>query len=183
MTNQMKTLYAYQGAVKDSPVIQAWLARVNAALAAMAGVEVEFATTLQERCEDNKVYHDHDNQKVATFLEPILTSLDDECIDEEALPYYRVQFSDGVTVIADDAELFGFDPKFRELLNAVSGAFACARNMGFVGPWHLAAEGSEEDKAKFLEACKAFEVPPEHWATNHNTPPKFREAAISRAAS
>lgn len=176
-----KAIYAYQEKAKDSQMIKAWLARVEAALAAMPGVEVEFATTLQERCEDNKAYHDHDNQLVAAFLAPVLTSTEGtDCMDEECLPYYRIRFADGVELLADDAELFSLDPRFMELINAVSGAFACARELVFVGPWYLAAEGSETAEAEFLEnyAARRFTTPPEHWQRNHNTPARFRPAEL-----
>jgi len=171
--------YAYQEQVKDEPMIKAWLARVKAAVAAMNGVEVEFATNLQERCAENAVYHDHDNQLVAEFLEPLISSLEGpDFIDEECLPYYRVRFEDGAIVLADDAELFSFDRRFIELVSAVSGAFEIAGEMGFVGPWHLAAEGTEAQKETFLVEFDGQELiaPLSHWALNHNTPARFRQS-------
>jgi hypothetical protein len=182
LQDQFKTTYAYQAQVQNDSIIKAWLARVEAAVAAMRGVEVEFATSLQERCEENQVYHGHDNQLVAEFLKPLLTSTEgDDSMDEESLPYYRIRFQDGVEIIADDAELFSLDPRFNELISAVSGAFAIAREMDFVGPWHLAADGTEADKARFLEEYQSyrFEMPPAHWAHNHNTPTRFRQATGS----
>ena len=176
---QFKKNYAYQAQVKDDPIIKAWLARVEKAVAAMKGVDVEFATTLQDRSVENRVYHDHDNQMVAEFLQPLLTSTEGaDCMDEECLPYYRIRFHDGVEVIADDAELFSFDMRFIELITAVSGAFAVARELDFVGPWHLASDGTDADKVKFLEEYQnfKFEVPPSHWRHNHNTPTRFRQA-------
>ncbi len=101
LEEDFKKTYAYQEQVKDEPMIKAWLARVKAAVAAMNGVDVEFATTLQERCAENGVYHDHDNQLVAEFLEPLLSSAaGTDCMDEESLPYYRVRFEDGTIVLA-----------------------------------------------------------------------------------
>lgn len=175
--NQFVRTYAYQEQVKDCQIIKAWLARVELAVADMKGVEVEFATTLQDRCDDNRIYHDHDNQLVADFHKPLLTSTEGtDCMDEECLPYYRIRFQDGTEVLADDAELFSNDPRFFELVSAVSGAFAIARGMDFTGPWHLAAEGTEVHKAKFLEDYQnfKFEAPLQHWAHNHNTPARFR---------
>ena len=172
-------VYAYQDRVKDDPMIRAWLARVDAARAAMPGVEVEFATTLQDRCEENKVYHDHANQLVSEFLAPRLRWSTDaaETLDEESLPYYRIRFADGVEILADDAELFSIDPRFVEMISAISGAFACARELGYVGPWHLAADGTDQEKAEFLLAYEThqIEVPPKHWASNFNTPDRFRQ--------
>ncbi len=172
-----KKAYAYQDAVRTSPEILTWLERVKAAVAAMSGVEVIFATTLQDRCEDNKPFHDHENQPVQAFLSPVVQSLDNgELIDEECLPYYRVVFADGAMLLADDAELFSMDPKFAELISAVSGAFACAREIGFAGPWHLVAEGTKEQKAEFLDAMTKINLtlPFPHWEKNINTPERFK---------
>jgi hypothetical protein len=177
LEQRFKTAYAYQSELKDSPLIQAWLTRVNEALAAMTGVDVDFATSLQDRSEINKPYHDHDNQPIVAFLPPVIVSTEpDALMDEECLPYYRVRFADGVELIADDSELFSFDPKFFALVNAVSGAFSCAREMDFVGPWQLAAEGTEEQKATFMEAFAARQetTPTSHWLANFHTPPKYR---------
>lgn len=180
LLEQFKELYAYQSdeKVKASPIIQAWLLRVEKALAAMDGVVVEFATTLQDRSADTNVFLDHNKQVVATFLKPMLTSTEDEPMDEECLPYFRIGFSDGVELTADDAELFSFDPRFRELINAVSGAFACARHLYFAGPWDLVARGTEEDLAAFVAAFDAHDIGllPTHWLSNHNTPAKYRSA-------
>jgi hypothetical protein len=54
-----------------------------------------------------------------------------------------------------------------------------AREMEFVGPWHLVADRSEADKAKFLEEYQTskIESPLSHWLRNHNTPVRFRQAA------
>lgn len=177
LEEDFKKTYAYQEQVKDEPMIKAWLARVKAAVAAMNGVDVEFATTLQERCAENGVYHNHDNQLVAEFLEPLLSSAaGTNCMDEESLPYYRVRFEDGTIVLADDAELFSFDRRFTELVSAVSGAFELAREMGFTGPWHLAAQGTEAQKEVFLVEFDSLELkaPLSRWALNHNTPARFR---------
>ena len=177
LAQRFKTTYAYQADVKESPLIQVWLARVNEALASMPGVEVDFATSLQDRSKINKPYHDHDGLPVAAFLAPVLVSTEpDELMDEECLPYYRVRFADGVELIADDSELFSYDPKFFALVNAVSGAFSCARELDFTGPWHLAAEGTEEQKAAFIEAFaeRQESTPTSHWFANIHTPPKYR---------
>lgn len=182
--DQFKTRYAYQAEVKSNPVIQAWLARVCAAVAAMAGVDVVFATTLQNRCEENKIFHDHSKQKVAAFLAPMLASVEHgEHMDEECLPYYRVRFADGVELLADDAELFSLNPNLGELIAAVSGAFAVARDMGYAGPWELAAKGTPEEQERFLGVypCFHLSVPFESWGMARNTPPEFRAAASIQA--
>lgn len=183
--DEFKRVYAYQEQVKDDPLIKAFLCRVDAAVAAMPGVEVCFVTWLQDPSEANKVYHDHSNQVVAALLQPIVSSTDEfALVDEEALPYYRVRFSDGAELMADDGEIFSHDPKFLELINAVSGAFACARELGFAGPWDLAAHGTADQKEQFLGAYNnqspndAFT----HWDMNHNTPAQYRaKAPITQA--
>lgn len=98
------------------------------------------------------------------------------CVLEECLPYYRVRFSDGVELIADDSELFSLDPRFGELISAVSGAFSCARSLNFAGPWALVAEGSDDEKSEFLRAFADYSItlPAYHWKRNHNTPARFR---------
>lgn len=184
--NNFESIYAYQVDVKDSPMILAWHARVNAAVAAMAEVEVQFATNLQERSEGTEVYHDHDKQKIAAFLAPVLSSIDGgEFFDEDALPYFRVRFTDGAELLADDSELFSLDPSLGELLAAVSGAYAIARDMGFVGPWSLAANGTDEQKAEFMEAFGNFKLTPPlpGWLANHNVPAEFRNAALMQLKS
>lgn len=177
---RFKEAYSYQEKAKSSPLIQAWLARVDAAVTAMRGVDVRFVTFLMDPSKENQVYHDHENQTVSEFLSPVLSSNEgDELFDEETLPYYRVRFSDGVELIADDLELFSWDPRFANLISAVSGAFSVARDMGFVGPWDLVAHGSEEEKAVFLATFSVlkFDLPFKHWSMHSNTPQAFRDVA------
>lgn len=170
---QFQATYVYQSYELHSSLVQTVLARVKAAVAAMTGVEVVFVTSLQDATEDHQAYVDHSHQPVTVFLDPMLTSVENgQCFDEECLPYYRVRFADGVELLADDSELFGTGPAFQELINAVSGAFACARELDFIGLWALAADGSDADKALFLEKYASFDIgtPPTHWAMNAHTP-------------
>lgn len=187
LTDEEKAAYAKIRTVKtvnEDPVIKAWRARVDQTLLAMPGVVVEFACRLQDRNAENKVYHDHNNQLVIDFMAPVIASFESDtldkeylprCMDEEYLPYYRVRFADGVVLLAGGDELFSLDPLFHDLVNAVSGAFACARKLDFAGPWDLVDRGSEADKAAFLSAFEAqqVDVPPAHWVKNRNAPPKY----------
>jgi hypothetical protein len=169
-------MYEYQEKVKTHPIIKVWLVRIEAALAAMSGVEVEFVTTWEDRSPETQVYHDHANQHVAAFLPPLIMSNEaPHFMDEECLPYYSIRFQDGAEILADDAELFSLDARFVELIAAVSGAFAIAREMDFASPWHLAADGSDDQHAHFLASYQTrwSAVPPTHWILNANAPPRY----------
>ncbi|MBK6616540.1 hypothetical protein [Ottowia sp.] len=153
-------------------LIADWKKRVDAALAALGMQTVVFATTLQARCPEYAKFHDHTGQEctiVAAILEP------GQDYDEESLPYYRVRFADGVELEADDAELFGKTPEFFGVLTAVSGAFAVARGMDFVGPTHLEQEATEVTKVLFENAVAAYRI--DSCAQNFNCPEEFRTKA------
>lgn len=145
-------VYAYQKEVVGHPVIQAWLAQVNVAIEAMKGVDLEFWTSLQSEDEYTKVYHEHSGQGVVEMVSPMLMSVEgDDCGDEECLPYLRVKFGDGVTLLADSNELFSLDIRLGEVLKVVGGAFKVARELGYVGPWDLVAHGTDADRVKFQQ--------------------------------
>lgn len=157
-------------------VLHGWQTRMATAMAAAKGLKVEqFSTSIQGRYEDTKPYHDHTGQPVeivGLILEP---SQSPEVFDEEGLPYFRGRFDDGVELLAGEEELFTRDPVLRELITAVCSGFAVARDMGYVGPYHLAEEGSEEEKQRFMREVLAFQV---KWTyANFNTPAAFKQDA------
>lgn len=178
--SQPEDPFDYQVRVQSSPIIRAWQERVNAAMEAMKtapAVRVIFSTTLQERSEENRVYHEHHGQQVAEFLFPVTHSLGEHRIDEEALPYYPICFGDGCDILADTNELFSADPRFLEMVTAVSGGIAMARALGYVGPWHLADEGTPAEHAAFLSWCQSKQsiTVAELFNPNaHNIPKEFK---------
>lgn len=154
-------------------VLHGWQDRMANAMAAAKGLKVEqFATSFQDRHEDNKPYHDHTGQPVeivGLFIEP---SKAPENFDEEALPYFKGRFDDGVELVVGEEELFTRNPALREVMTAVASGFAVAREMGYVGPYHLADEGSDEEKQRFIREVLTFQV---EWTyPNTNTPEEFR---------
>lgn len=155
-------------------VLQCWKTRIASAMAAAKGLKVEqFATSLQDHHEDNKPYHDHTGQPVEIvgfIVEPVKAP---EVFDEEALPYFKGRFDDGVELVVGEEELFTRDPALREVITAVGSGFAVARDMGYAGPYHLADEGSVEEKQRFVREVLTFEV---EWTyPNPNTPAEFKQ--------
>jgi hypothetical protein len=162
-------------------VLHGWRTRMATAMAAAKGLKVEqFATSLQERHDDSKPYHDHAGQPVeivGLFTEPMR----EPDFDEEALPYFKGRFSDGVELVVGEEELFTRDPVLRELITAVCSGFAVARDMDYVGPYHLAEEGSAEEKQRFMREVLTFQV---EWTySNFNTPPAFKQDAKPQGTS
>lgn len=155
-------------------VLNGWQARMASAMAATKGLKIEqFATSLQERHEDNKPYHEHTGQPVEIVGLVITLGKAPDGYDEEALPYFKGRFDDGVELVIGEEELFTRDPALRELIVATCSGFAVARDMGYAGPYHLADEGSEEEKQQFMREVVAFQV---EWTyPNFNTPTDFKQ--------
>jgi hypothetical protein len=159
-------------------LVAGWKKRVEAALAVLGEEKVLFAASLQDRCAEHAKYHDHTGKEcaiLAAILEPSAK------YDEESLPYYRVRFDDGVELEVGDEELFGRSSAFFGLLTAVSGAFAVARDLGFVGPTHLAKDGSEETIRLFEHTFAVYKI--DECAQNFNTPDEFKVAVKSGSVS
>jgi hypothetical protein len=150
-----------------------WGTRVDAALMAMSMQHVVFSTSLQDRHPDNQKYHAHQGAQARVIDVVCMPS---GVHDEESLPFYRLRFDDGVELEAGDEEIFGTSSAFFDLLTAVSGAFAVARELDFIGPTHLANEATEETKRLFIERFSTYRV--EQNSQNFNTPPEF---LLSRA--
>lgn len=155
-------------------VLHGWQTRMASAMAAAKGLKFEqFATSFQEQHEDKRPYHAHTGQPVEIVGLIIEPNKAPENFDEEALPYFKGRFDDGVELVVGEEELFTRDPALREVIMAVGSGFAVAREMGYVGPYHLADEGSDEEKQRFMREVPAFEV---EWTyPNHNTPADFRQ--------
>ncbi|VVE17677.1 hypothetical protein [Pandoraea cepalis] len=141
----------------ESPVI-AFERKVTETLQAADGLKVVFSSMLQERSKHNAVYHAHSGQQ-ATIVGVGINPEQEQAWDEEFLPFLKVRFEDGVEVAAFGEELFSQDERFLALHTAVTGGYAVARDLpgAFVGPYHLAREGSEADKRAYFAALNAME--------------------------
>ncbi|MBN3760914.1 hypothetical protein [Burkholderia sp. Ac-20365] len=152
-------------------VLQYWKERIDRAIAAMEGRAVEFSTTLQDRSDANDVYHSHSFQSatvVGVGADPATTGW-----DEESLPYFELQFADGVRIQAFEEEIFSNDPRRHTLATIVAGGFAVARELGFAGPFHLSREGSDEQKREFVSTLADFQI--EDCAQGDHTPDAYRD--------
>lgn len=155
-------------------VLQGWRTRMANARAAAQGMKVEqFATSLQGRHENNAPFHAHTGQPVelvSLIVEPDSTP---GHFDEEALPFFQGRFDDGVELVVSEEELFTHNPTLRELILSVCSGFAVARDMGYVGPYHLAEDGTDEEKQRFMREVLTYQV---EWTyTNFNTPAAFKQ--------
>jgi hypothetical protein len=141
----------------ESPVT-AFERKVNEALQAVAGLKVVFSSMLQERSKHNAVYHAHSGQE-ATIVGAGISPKHEQGWDEETLPYLKIRFEDGVEVCAFGEELFSKDERFFALYGAVLCGYGLARDLpgNFVGPYHLAEEGSDADKRAYVAALNAAE--------------------------
>lgn len=155
-------------------VLYGWQTRMASAMAAAKGLKVEqFSTSLQARYEDNRPFHDHTGQPVEIVGLVVEPGKAPEGYDEESLPYFQGRFDDGVELVVGEEELFSRDPVLRELIVAVCSGFAVARNMDYVGPYHLAEEGSDEEKQRFMREVLTYQV---EWTyPNFNTPADFKQ--------
>jgi len=144
--------------MQQTNVLSGWKARIDAAMQAAKGKKVDrFATSLKDRHVANLPYHEHSGQPVeivGLFIEPGKPPVG---FDEEALPYFKGRFDDGLEMQIGVEELFTQDPALRELIAAVCSGFAVARDMGYVGPYHLAEEGKSSDHEQFERDVLAFE--------------------------
>ncbi|MBB5546549.1 hypothetical protein [Paraburkholderia fungorum] len=141
---------ASDSAPVESPVT-AFERKVNRALQAATGLQVVFSSMLQERSKHNAVYHAHSGQQATIVGVGVNPDLEQDW-DEETLPFLRVRFEDGVEVAAFGEELFSNDERFFALYSAVLGGYGAARDLSgrFVGPYHLALEGSDADKRAYV---------------------------------
>lgn len=147
----------FQELAESDPVIYSWLARVKAAVDNMKTAKVVFVTSISGRDVHTQLFIDHNNQPIDSFQFPLMNMLDGTYnMDEEVLPWYRIRFADGAELLADDSELRGDSPELDELIKAVSGAFACARDLGYDSPWSLAGDGSDKEKSDFSAAYENF---------------------------
>jgi len=163
-------------------VLHGWQDRMATAMSAAQGLKVaKFSTSLLDRHDDNKPFRDHSGQPVeivGLIVEPIQGA---ETFDEDALPFFKGRFEDGVELVVGEEELFTRDPVLRELITAVCCGFALARDMGYAGPYHLAQEASEDDKQRFMRDVSVFEL---EWTyPNFNTPAEFRQIDTPKGAS
>lgn len=161
-------------------VLRPWFDRMAAAVLAAKGLTQVFHTSYQDVAnpdEQSAPYHAHAGQQVE-ITELIVDPT--KCpFDEESLPYYRGRFAGGVELVIGDEEVFTRDPRLLELANAMNGAFGIARDMGYGGPFHLAEEGSEAEKARFMKEVLTFSC---EKPVNFNTPAEFRPPVKQQAA-
>lgn len=141
-------------AMHKEKILSPWRARIEAAMAATRGMRVErFSTSYQSHDVETAPYHAHADQAVeivGLFIEP------NKGFDEESLPYFKGRFDDGAELVIGEEELFTDNPALQELIAAVGSGFAVARQMGYVGPYHLCDEGSEEEKRRFMREVRSF---------------------------
>lgn len=80
-----------------------------------------------------------------------------EDYDEESLPIYRVELSDGTRIDALEEELCSEDTAgLGRLIEGVSMTFGLARVLGeWTGPAHLMASADEATRNRFLELLRA----------------------------
>jgi hypothetical protein len=148
---------AWADAVRFHLPVASFERKVNQALQAASGLKVIFSSMLQDRSQCNAVYHAHSGQQatiIGVGIDPA-----QERWDEEALPFLKVRFEDGVEIEAFGEELFSTDERFFALYTAVLHGYGAARDFDacFFGPYHLESEGSDADKQAYLAALNALE--------------------------
>lgn len=136
-------------------VLEGWQRNVDLALSFATGLPVKFISILESKSFENAIYTSHSGQECQIF--GVVTQLG-MGYDEECLPYYRVRFTDGVEIDAGNEEIFSSHTRFFALASAVCGGFAVARELDFVGPYHLQAEGSDDVRAMFLTRLDEFKI-------------------------
>ena len=135
-----------------------WKARIERAQSEAQGLKAIFKTTLQNRYPCNAEFFEHDGQEVSITRFIIDRRSAPEIFDEESLPVFKGGFADGAELLLFAEEILTDHPPLQELINAVCSGFAVAREMGYVGPYNLVEEGSEEELKAFEEAVKTFLV-------------------------
>lgn len=152
--------------VQASPALAAWRERVTAAFEALGDAPLLFRPVLQAM----QPYND----QTVTAIQPVIEPNAE--FDEEALPFVWVALADGQRVLADPDELFSSDPRWLVCHGAIVSAFALSRELGgYVGPYHLADEGTAAEMRRFAEGCEYYggSAQGEHW----NTPEQLRDPA------
>ena len=154
-----------------------WKARIERAQSEAQGLKGIFKTTLQDRAPANATFFEHDGQEVSIVGLITDRSSGSEVFDEEALPFFKGGFADGAELLLFAEEILTDQPALQALINAVCSGFAVAREMGYVGPYHLAEEGSAEELQMFDQAVKDFLV---ENCTPAPLPQEARDAWTSR---
>ncbi|QMI49820.1 hypothetical protein [Burkholderia sp. MBR-1] len=170
-----RTAMVESGKLPESPSpVAAFEAKVALALEAAGGLKVVFSSMLEAQSEHNAVYHAHSGQ-TAEIIGAGIDPEKEPNWDEEALPFLKVRFADGVEVTAFGEELFSHDARFFTLYSAVLGGYAAARESEkFVGPYHLETEGTEADKQAYMNALEKAVTPVIQCFQASWTPQEFR---------
>ena len=141
---------------KQNFVISMFEAKVSQAMTEARGLRCVFSTMLQE---PDEIFRDHTGQEaeiIGVGINP-----DIEGWDEEALPFIKVCFDDGVEAQVFWEELFSQDERFFKLGSAVCEGYGLARNIkgDFLGPYNLAGYGKDEAHRAFLSGLDQLPVP------------------------
>lgn len=103
--------------------------------------------------------HQHLDGKKAILLRQVMYPSDGEGgYDEEALPFFRLMFADGLEFDACESEIVTDDAAAERLMAAVCVVFGEARELGYVGPGHLSEEGTPEHGQAYI--AKLRNLPP-----------------------
>lgn len=129
-------------------IMPAWREKVQAAIARLGEPRIVFAAHQDLNKDIDR--RGRDGQEVR-ILRVGFDAAEEPHWGEETLPYFRVQFPDGETTDVYDEELFSHDPRYLELLTALSSGFVVARECGFDGPHDLDCNGEAEHREYFLE--------------------------------
>lgn len=139
--------------IDATAVMGRWLDRVRRALSAVEDSPARFHTSYQSRSGEARPYHAHTGQPVQLVGVAIAPDLE---FDEEALPYLRGRFQDGMELHCATEEIVSDDLRILELLDAVNAGFAVARALGYVGPYDLYANGTAGQMRLFAEHVEQF---------------------------
>lgn len=164
------------GKPRHPSVMTPWMDRINAAYSALGDAQIIYVPNIDPAGNAEEY---RGQRCMIAYLGTDATKESD--YDEDYLPYFRVEFADGGELDASEEELFSHDPRFLELLSAVSGGFVAARNLGFMGPRDLSEDGDISHKEEFLVAMKAFKVT--ECAQKAWTPAEFRRPAREQDSS
>lgn len=129
-------------------IMAPWREKVQAAIARLGEPRIVFAAHQDLNKDIDR--RGRDGQEVR-ILRVGFDAAEEPHWGEETLPYFRVQFPDGETTDVYDEELFSHDPRYLELLTALSSGFVVARECGFDGPHDLDCNGEAEHREYFLE--------------------------------
>ena len=131
---------------------QKWRVGVSLALAAGVGQQFTFTNWFTVPDEHNQKFFDH-NGKSGKLAGVINTS--GELYDDEALPFFQVEFDGGVILDVQVDEITPDTEAGQALVDLVVHGYRHARDLGYSSVSALEEHGSPEHLALFGQACAA----------------------------